>query len=197
MSLKTGGVPVKKIFWCVWLVFAMPSMAFGWQRRDGTYYCTVKFAGGLEYNNTLKEWQGAILNPSRNFMMKLTFRQPTKSRDRDEFDKGQIDDNDEYDVTITEEGDASVSCLESREKLPSINKYAFLECSRIGLIDYKFNFVNHRFIEIYKGGYIDGANDSNDTPKVSGGICTLAQSTDAPKPSKYSMKGPRRGRRGL
>jgi hypothetical protein len=157
----------------------------------------VKFAGGLEYNNTLKEWQGAILKPSRNFMMKLTFRQPTKSRDRDEFDKGQIDDNDEYDVTITEEGDASVSCLESREKLPSINKYAFLECSRIGLIDYKFNFVNHRFIEIYKGGYIDGANDSNDTPKVSGGICTLAQSTDAPKPSKYSMKSPRRGRRGL
>src|SRR4029077_5831040 len=129
--------PVKKIVWCLWLVLAMPSMAFGWQRRDGTYYCTVKFAGGLEYNNTLKEWQGAILKPSRNFMMKLTFRQPTKSRDRDEFDKGQIDDNDEYDVTITEEGDASVSCLESREKLPSINKYAFLECSRMGLIDYK------------------------------------------------------------
>jgi hypothetical protein len=87
--------------------------------------------------------------------------------------------------------------IESREKLPSINKYAFLECSRIGLIDYKFNFVNHRFIEIYKGGYINGANDNNDTPKVSGGDCTLAQSIDAPKPSKYSMKSPRRGRRGL
>jgi hypothetical protein len=153
--------------------------------------------GGLEYNNTLKDWPGAILKPNRNFMMKLTFRQPIKSRDRDEFDKGQIDDNDEYDVTITEEGDAPVSRLESRDKLPSINKYAFLECSRIGLIDYKFNFVNRRFIEIYKGGYINGANDNNDTPKVSGGVCTLAQSTDAPKPSKYSMKSPRRGRRGL
>jgi hypothetical protein len=84
MSLKPGGYPVKKIVWCLWLVLAMPSVAFGGQKRDGTYYCTVKFAGGLEYNNTLKEWQGAILKPSRNFMMKLTFRQPIKGRDRDE-----------------------------------------------------------------------------------------------------------------
>ena len=162
-------------------------MAFGLQGRDGTYNCTVQFAGGLEYDKSLKEWHGAILKPSRNFVMKLTFRQTVKVQDRDEYDKGQAHDRDEYDVTITEEGDASVSCLERREKLPSINKYAFLECSRIGLIDYKFNFVNHRFIEIYKGGYINGANDDNDSPKLSGGLCTLAQSIDAPKPSKYSL----------
>jgi len=112
----------------------------------------------------------------------------SKSSDRDEYDKGQADDRDEYDVTITEEGDASVSCLESREKLPSINKYGFLECSRMGLIEYKFNFINHRFIEIYKGGYINGANDDNDSPKLSGGLCTLAQSIDAPKPSKYFLR---------
>jgi len=178
---------VKKIVWCLWLVLAMPSMAFGLQRRDGTYNCTVKFAGGLEYDKSLKEWQGAILKPSRSFVMKLTFRQTLKVQDRDEYDKGQADDRDEYDVTITEEGDASVSCLESREKLPSINKYGFLECSRMGLIEYKFNFINHRFIEIYKGGYINGANDDNDSPKLSGGLCTLAQSIDAPKPSKYSL----------
>jgi hypothetical protein len=165
-------------------------MTYGWQRRDGVYHCTVRFAGGLEYNNALKEWQGAILKPSRNFVMTLTFRETVKgqTRDRDEYDKGQTDDRDEYDVSITEEGDASVSCLESRDKFPSINKYAFLECSRMGLIEYKFNFVNHRFIEIYKGGYINGADDTNDSPKVSGGLCSLAQSIDAPKPSKYFMR---------
>jgi hypothetical protein len=179
---------VKKIVWYLWLVLAMPSMAFGLQRRDGTYNCTVKFAGGLEYDKSLKEWQGAILKPSRNFVMKLTFRQTVKVQDREEYDKGPTDDRDEYDVTITEEGDASVSCLESRERLPSINKYAFLECSRMGLIEYKFNFINHRFIEIYKGGYINGANDNNDSPKLSGGVCTLAQSIDAPKSSKYSLR---------
>ena len=95
---------MKKIIWCLWLFLAMPSMAFGLQRRDGTYYCTVKFAGGLEYDQSLKEWQGAILKPSRNFVMKLTFRQTVKGPDRDEYDKGQTEDRDEYDVTINEEG---------------------------------------------------------------------------------------------
>lgn len=168
----------------------MPPAAFGWQKREAAYYCTVKFAGGLEYNNALKQWQGAILKLSRNFVMKLTFHQTLKvqTHDRDEYDKGQTDNRDEYDVTITEEGDGPVSCLENGEKLPSINKYAFLECSRMGLIEYKFNFINHRFIEIYKGGYINGADDDNDTPKVSGGLCTLAQSIDAPRPSKYFLR---------
>ncbi len=179
---------VKKMVWCLWLVLAMPSMASGEQRRDGTYNCTAKFAGGLEYNKALKEWEGAVVNPSRNFAVKLTFRQTVKGQSHEEYDKGQSEDRAEYDVTITEEGDTSVGCLESREKLPSVNKYGFLECSRMGLIEYKFNFINHRFIEIYKGGYINGANDVNDTPKVSGGVCTLAQSIDAPKPSKYSLR---------
>ncbi len=179
---------VKKMVWCLWLVLAMPSMASSEQRRDGTYNCTAKFAGGLEYNKALNEWEGAVIKPSRNFVMKLTFRQTAKGQNRDEYVKGQTEDRDEYDVTITEEGDTSVGCLESREKFPSVNKYGFLECSRMGVIEYKFNFLNHRFIEIYKGGYINGANDINDTPKVSGGVCILAQSIDALKPSKYFLR---------
>src|SRR6476620_8002046 len=123
---------MNKIVWCLCFVLAMTSMAFGWQKRDGTYNCTVKYAGGLEYNNTLKEWQGAILKPSRYFVMKLTFRQTVKDQSRDEYDKGETEGRDGYDVTITEEGEAPVSCLESREKFPSINKYSFLECSRMG-----------------------------------------------------------------
>jgi hypothetical protein len=144
--------------------------------------------GGLEYNKALKEWEGGTAKPSRNFVMKLTFRQTVKGQNRDEYDKIQTEDRDEFDVTITEEGDASVGCLESMEKFPSINKYAFLECSRMGLIEYKFNFLNHRFIVIYKGGYINGANDNNDTPEISGGVCTLAKSIDAPKPSRYFLR---------
>ncbi len=183
---------VKKMVGCLWLlVLAMPSTASGEQRRDGTYNCTAKFAGGLGYNKALKEWEGAVVKPSRNFVMKLTFRQTVKGQSHEEYDKGQTEDRDEYDVTITEEGDMSVGCLESRGKFPSINKYGFLECSRMGLIEYKFNFINHRFIEIYKGGYINGANDINDTPRVSGGVCTLAQSIDAPKPSKLRRKAHR------
>jgi hypothetical protein len=180
---------MKKIVWSLLFVLAMSSMALGLERRDGTFHCTVKFAGGLDYNKALKEWQGTILTPSRDFVMKLAFRQTVKGRDSDEYEKDQTYDRDEYDVTITEEGDTPVSCRESREKLPSINRYGFLECSRMGLIDYKFNFINRRFIEIFKGGYINGADDNNDRPKVSGGTCTSAQSTEAPpKPSKHFVQ---------
>ena len=172
----------------------MPPTAFGWQKREGAYYCTVKFAGGLEYNNALKQWQGAVLKLSRNFVMKLTFHQTLKvqTHDRDEYDKGQTESRDEYDVTITEEGDGPVSCLENGEKLPSINKYAFLECSRMGLIEYKFNFINHRFIEIYKGGYINGADDNNDTPQGIGRALHLSPKHRRAKTFKVfpSAQGP-------
>jgi hypothetical protein len=36
--------------------------------RDGTYYCTVKFSGGVAYNNALKQWEGAVFKPSGNFV---------------------------------------------------------------------------------------------------------------------------------
>jgi hypothetical protein len=181
---------MRKIVWCLLLVLAMPSTAFGLERREGTFHCTVKFTGGLEYNKALKEWQSTILKPSRDFVMKLTFRQTAKGQeDSDEFVKDQTNDRDEYDVTITEEGDTPVSCRESREKLPSINRYGFLECSRMGLIDYKFNFINHRFIQIYKGGYINGADDNNDSPKVSLGLCTSSQWIEPPpKPSRHFLQ---------
>src|SRR6516225_5675812 len=53
------GLAVKKAVWCLWLVL-LPSMAFSAERRVGAYYCTVKFAGGIAYNNTMLQWEGTI-----------------------------------------------------------------------------------------------------------------------------------------
>jgi hypothetical protein len=57
----------------------MPSMALGAERRDGGYYCTEKFSGGVSYNDMLGQWQGAVFEPSTNFVMKLSFRETIKA----------------------------------------------------------------------------------------------------------------------
>jgi hypothetical protein len=86
---------MKKIVWCLLLVLGVPSMALSLERRDGAYYCTAKFAGGLAYNDALKEWRGAVFEPSDNFVMKLSFRETIKVFSAD---------YDAYDVFITDEG---------------------------------------------------------------------------------------------
>jgi hypothetical protein len=37
---------------------------------------------------------------------------------------------------------------------------------------YEFNVVNHRFLKIAIGQYVDGGDENSDTPSVSGGLCT-------------------------
>jgi hypothetical protein len=164
---------VKKIAWCLWLVLLMPSMALSFERRDGAYYCTSKFAGGIAYNNALKQWEGSTFKPIGNFLLKLSYRETTKYSSPSVV----FEYRDEYDVTITDEGDTiTTSCLGLDGKQPSIDQFAFMRCSRAnGAYEYKFNFDNNRFIQIYTAGYTNGADNNNDTPLVSGGLCTKVQ----------------------
>jgi len=161
---------VRKIAWGLLLVLAMPSMVLGLERRDGAYYCAVKFAGGIAYNNDLKQWEGSTFKPTRNFVMKLSFRETTKYSSPTVV----FEYRDEYDVAITEEGDTiTTSCLGLDAKPPSIDQFAFMSCSRAnGVYEYKFNFDNNRFIQVYTAGYTNGADNNNDTPAILGGICT-------------------------
>src|SRR5262249_12053647 len=67
----------------------------------------------------------------------------------------------------TVEGRSSNYCLYPP---PFIDDEGLLRCDVLGgLHIYIFNFDNHRFLEIYTAGYVDG---SNDTPHVGGGLCT-------------------------
>jgi hypothetical protein len=158
---------MKKIVCCLWLVLAMPSMALGLERRDGGYYCTEKFAGGLAYDDALKEWHGTVFKPDSNFVMKLSFRETAKVFGVD-FDT--------YDVFITDEGTSRTNyCVDDTEP-PSIDETGAFSCSTLnGLYVYKFNFGNHRFIRIYTSGYTNGADNNNDTPAIAGGLCTKIQ----------------------
>ena len=155
---------MKKIACCLWLVLWMPSLALSSERRDGGYYCTVKFVGGISYNDMLGQWQGAVFKPSGNFVMKLSFRETIKVFGVD-FDT--------YDVFITDEGTSQAIYCVDDGKPPSIDETGAFSCSTLhGIYVYKFNFGNHRFIRIYTAGYTNGADNNKDTPSIAGGLCT-------------------------
>jgi len=155
---------MKRIACCLWLALLMPSMALGLERRDGAYYCTAKFAGGVAYDNTLQQWRGGPFNARENFVLKLSqTKPPPEEQDPNYQDRY-------YFVTITVEGRSSNGCR-ANYKPPLLDDDGLLRCEVLGgLHIYIFNFDNHRFITIYTAGYVDGSN--NDTPNVTGGLCT-------------------------
>jgi len=170
MTLR--GLAVKKIALCLWLALAMPSMALGLERRDGAYYCTEKFSGGVQYNKTLQQWEGTSFVPGKGFVVKLSFRETVKNT--------LGTDEDAYDVTITEEGTSPtrfngcvvLARLPSEPQPPLIDEFSDLSCTdEAGLTVYKFNFRTRRFLKIYTAGYLFGDNN-DDTPAISGGLCT-------------------------
>jgi hypothetical protein len=157
---------VKKVALCLSLALAMPSNGMSMERRDGAYYCTGKFSGGVVYDNTTKEWHGAIFKANENFVLKLSqTKPPPEDQDPNYRDRYYL-------VTIAVEGHRSNGCFLADGKPPFIDDYdAVLRCDVPGgLHRYLFNFDNHRFITIYTAGYVDGSN--NDTPNVAGGLCT-------------------------
>jgi hypothetical protein len=52
---------MKKVACSLSLILSMPSMALGLEKRDGAYYCTEKFAGGIGYDSELKQLAGSPL----------------------------------------------------------------------------------------------------------------------------------------
>jgi hypothetical protein len=107
---------VRKVVWCLWLVLAMPTMAFSADKGDGTYYCTVKFGAGLAYNDARKQWEAVTFKPGKNFVIKLSFRETTKLQIGN-----STHEYDQYDVGITDEGSSSaIPCLAFNGKPPSL-----------------------------------------------------------------------------
>ena len=48
------------------------------QPKDAAYYCIGEAAGGLKYNEVMKEWDGTSLWPARKFVLKLIVREPRR-----------------------------------------------------------------------------------------------------------------------
>jgi hypothetical protein len=81
----------------------------------------------------------------------------------------------QYAVTITQSGkEYGTPCTNDSLGDPNIiaveeGKEGF-RCETFD--NYAFNLANHRFLDFYPFGYLNGADNGDDTPSVTAGTCT-------------------------
>lgn len=127
--------------------------------KEGAYSCTAESSGGIFFNDRTKKWEGTGFRALSKFVLRLKYVRTTAEVD-------------EYAVTITPAGrNDALPCLSYRTQLAQINELGFLVC-RTEFYNYKFNLKAGRFVEAYLMGYITGQDINDDTPLVSGGVCT-------------------------
>ena len=139
--------------------------------KDASYFCTVELAGGLAFNQNLKKWESAKFRPERKFVLKLKY---LTTRTQKDF-LGKDETVTDFNVTLTAAGsNSSEPCLKTgdewSETVP-ISQYDFIACTA-GLSEHYFNLKSNRFLTSYMLGYIDGKDNDDNTPVVSGGTCT-------------------------
>jgi hypothetical protein len=138
--------------------------------KNASYFCTVEFAGGLAFNESLKKWDSAKFLPHRKFVLKLQFISKGIQKDAGGKDQPVAD----FKVALTEAGtnDGSYCFPQDYKGLPSmIGTFDYLNCFNFPS-EYQFNLKTNRFLSYYKFGYLEGKDNNDDTPAVSGGTCT-------------------------
>jgi hypothetical protein len=132
--------------------------------QSEAYYCTSEAAGGLSYDSAEKKWVGSIFRPDIPFVLTLQ-KVGDQSPER-------------YHITITPHGERFAQpCIPVGGGTVGDNvqvySRALVMCSSPWLITlYQFNLMNNRFASHYLLGYVDGIDNNNNTPGVSGGRCT-------------------------
>jgi hypothetical protein len=140
-------------------------------RKDASYFCVAEAAGGLAFNPGLKKWAGTIFKADDKFVLRLKFVNVQQGEDF--WDKDETYSN--FDAYLTPSGtNSEVRCTQpgsANKTSVSIGKYSSFRCYA-GLQDYHFNLENNRYMNLYPVGYVDGANTNENTPSVTGGVCT-------------------------
>ena len=129
------------------------------QSKDGIYSCAAETSGGIFYNNQTKKWEGTGFRPLSKFVLSVKYVRTTT-------------DVDEYAVTVMPDGSGdALACTADRTPLVQFDELDFLVC-RTRFYNYKFNLKAGRFVEAYLMGYVNGQDTNDDTPVLSGGVCT-------------------------
>ena len=136
------------------------------QRRDGAYFCTEEFVGGLSYNENTKKWESSRFKPHRKFVLRLKFIQAqSKKKSYGEYNYA------EYETTVTGAGETfAAPCTSGTSPVERLS-YEVMSCQAL-FMDYHFHFKTNRFIRAFLFGYFSGVDNNDDTPSVAGGICT-------------------------
>jgi len=148
-----------KIFISSIMATMIVGVSFAQQTREGAYSCAAESSGGIFFNDRTKKWEGTGFRPLSKFVLRLKYVRTTAERD-------------EYGATITLNGrNDALPCLPYRTQLAQIDELGFLVC-RTDFYNYKFNLKAGRFVEAYLMGFTTGQDTNDDTPLVSGGVCT-------------------------
>jgi hypothetical protein len=138
---------------------------------EQTYFCIAEMAGGLSYSTTEKRWRGATFKANEKFVLKLKLNRTRVQKDF----LGKDETVGDYSVTVTESGkNVSQPCYGKRAPHPkevTLDEYMIVNCSH-NLTDYRFNLKTNRFMGVYFIGYVDGADNNENTPAITGGTCT-------------------------
>lgn len=136
--------------------------------EDASYFCVVEAVGGLAFDERTKKWVGSTFRPDKKFVLRLK-RHRTRVQ-KATFGEDTVHD---YNVTLTVAGSNSPSnCGNYPDKHVTVNELGWVVCKGLGLNEYRFNLKTNRFLSAYLLGYIDGADNNDDTPNISGGTCT-------------------------
>lgn len=148
---------------CILAVFA-PSAAKS-QIASSSFFCAAEFVGGLAYNVYQKHWESATFTPTQKFVLTIKVVS-TRVEDSESID--------DLIVTVTPSGSSfAAPCSRSggaqQSTIPSM--YGLIQCVA-NVTEYTINRRNNRFLASYSYGYINGKDNNDDTPTMSGGTCT-------------------------
>lgn len=154
---------------CLSLLLGLPLPA-GAQTYSGAYYCVTEFAGGLSYDEGRNTWESARLRTDTKLVLRLKYEGTVKHKDG----MGEtLWEN--YTVTLTTAGEEyAAPCTSDFEypiKTVLVGGYGHVACTA-NLTLYRFNLRNNRFLAAYLQGFINGADNNDNTPNVAGGRCT-------------------------
>lgn len=145
------------------------STAANSQSKNWTFYCTIEASGGLSYDETQKKWVGGRFRSNEAFILRMVFKRTSSEK----MPGGKEELVNFYDATVTEKGTSNtkdcISANYAREvRLLSDNWFS----CQVPLMEYEFNIPKGRFLQIYRIGFVNGQDNNNDTPAISGGTCT-------------------------
>lgn len=152
-------------------LFSSATVAGAIEPKDVSYFCVAEATGGLSFNTAQKKWIGTAFKPTEKFVLRLKFvdlRVGTTKSDKDEYYAN-------FEATLTESGSnwqSRCTQLGAVDKTAvSIGKYDNFTCYA-NVQEYVFNLTNNRYLSVYAYGYTDGVENNDNTPGVTGGVCT-------------------------
>ena len=176
MRRKEIGAQIIGVIVCSMLLAAeLTPISYAQEFKDVSYLCVREMAAGLTYNDSLKKWEGAQLRSEGSFNKFILRLRLLKER----VQKNVMDEEEDvsdYEVTLTEmETNNEFSCRKAGGGIAAkivtvVDDEGVFACSA-RTHSFTFNLEKKRFISIFVHGYVDGIDNNENIPMVSGGTC--------------------------